>query len=90
MEGQINIFIADQDAILKHILERLDEQEADQSKVRNKMENDIERLFDITSQHTDQIQNQERILNGSKEKNKTLTEKVIFNKIILDYRNTVT
>ena len=63
------------DATLKQVLERLDKQEAQQLNLLNKLENDIERLFDITSHHTDLIEKQERILNR---------DKVTLNKIILD------
>ena len=65
--------------------ERLEEKQASdaqQSKLLIKLENDIKRLFDITSQLTFMIKNHDRILNGSKETNKTLTEKVIIIKII--------
>ena len=56
--------------------------DAQQSNLLIKLENDITRLFDITSQLTFMIKNHDRILNGSKETNKTLTEKVIIIKII--------
>ena len=67
------------------MLERLEERQASdeqQSKLFIKLENDIARLFDITSQHTSKIKNQDRILNGYFGVNKTLTGKVTFNKII--------
>ena len=84
---------SDQDATLKKVLERLDKQEAQQSNLFDRLEkqeyamkNYLTIKTDITSLHTDLIEKQEGILNGYKEANRKLIEKVIFNNIIIDQR----
>ena len=70
------VITSDHDATLKQVLESLEERkvsEAQQLNLLNKLENDIERLFDITSHNTDLIEKQDRDLYGYKEVNKTLT-----------------
>ena len=85
--NRLFVIASDHDETLKQVLESLEERkvsEAHQLSLLNKLENDIDRLFDITSHHTDLFEKQERIRNDYKETNKTLTEKVTFSKIILD------